>query len=130
MIILDTHIWLRWLLPSQGGLTPKLQKLITQEDQVGISAISIWELTMHHNRGQVVLPMALDIWLMHALTGSGIDVIPIEQNIAKIAAQLPEHHKDPADRIIIATAIYHQATLLSLDTKFPLYTELNQLLIQ
>ena len=67
---------------------------------------------------------------MHALTGSGIDVIPIEQNIAKIAAQLPEHHKDPADRIIIATAIYHQATLLSLDTKFPLYTELNQLLIQ
>ena len=83
MIILDTHIWLRWLLPSQGGLTPKLQKLITQEDQVGINAISIWELTMHHNRGQVVLPMALDIWLMHALTGSGIDVIPVEQNIAK-----------------------------------------------
>jgi PIN domain nuclease of toxin-antitoxin system len=130
MLILDTHIWLRWLLPSQGGLKSKLKKLIEQEDKVAISAISIWELTMHHNRGQVVLPLQLDIWLVHALTHSGIEVLPIEQNIAKTAALLPEHHKDPADRIIIATAIYHQATLLSLDTKFPLYKEIRQQLIQ
>jgi PIN domain nuclease of toxin-antitoxin system len=46
-----------------------------------------------------------------------------------LSGQLPEHHKDPLDRIIIATTLLHSAELISVDGKFPLYEELKNCLI-
>lgn len=65
-----------------------------------------------------------------ALDESGVQVLPVNREIAILAASLPEHHRDPADRLIIATAILAKAPLLSLDTAFPAYRELDGLLIQ
>ncbi|EAW33944.1 PIN domain-containing protein [Lyngbya sp. PCC 8106] len=48
----------------------------------------------------------------------------IDRDIAIKASQLPEHHRDPADRIIIATALIYDASLVSLDSMFPQYAEL------
>jgi len=50
---------------------------------------------------------------------------PITPRIAGLAVELVEHHRDPQDRLIIATALSYDATLISADTRFPLYTELN-----
>ncbi|MEX6775747.1 PIN domain-containing protein [Limnospira fusiformis] len=63
-----------------------------------------------------------------ALEGD-IQVLPVDRPIAIKASQLPEHHRDPADRIIIATALIHEASLVSLDSVFPQYEELKDRLI-
>jgi PIN domain nuclease of toxin-antitoxin system len=60
-----------------------------------------------------------------------VNVLPITCDISYLAGTLPEHHKDPADRIIIATALYHNLKLMSLDSIFPAYQELvGQLIVE
>jgi PIN domain nuclease of toxin-antitoxin system len=63
-------------------------------------------------------------WFEKALDGSGITLLPITARIARIAVQLPEHHRDPQDRLIIATALTHGATPVSRHDKLPLHAEL------
>ncbi|MDA8413566.1 MAG: PIN domain-containing protein, partial [Desulfobacteraceae bacterium] len=58
------------------------------------------------------------------LSQYGISLLPITPAIASRAVALPEHHSDPQDRIIIASAIEHNAKLMSNDRKFPLYLDL------
>lgn len=78
---------------------------------------------------RIELPLPVDQWLMEALTGSEVIALPVDGTIAKLAAQLPYHHKDPADRFIIATSIINNIKLLSLDRQFASYIELKDLLI-
>ncbi len=68
--------------------------------------------------------------LEKALGGSGIALLSMTPAIARTAVQLPEHHRDSQDRLIIATALAHKATLISADEKFPLYSELAGALLQ
>ncbi len=62
------------------------------------------------------------------LSETQMTCLPIDQNIAILAANLPDHHRDPADRIIIATAIAHGARLISFDGQFRKYDEIEGLL--
>ncbi|RKZ48956.1 MAG: type II toxin-antitoxin system VapC family toxin [Candidatus Parabeggiatoa sp. nov. 2] len=129
MIVLDTHIWLWWF--SQN---PKLKTIwlehIEQANQVGVSAISLFEVSWLDRHNRIQLPCPRNEWFDKALVGSDIQLIPITPEIASQAVELPEHHSDPQDRIIIATALIHNALLLSADSKFKLYTELEDKLIQ
>lgn len=129
MIVLDTHIWLWWF--SQN---PKLKTIwlehIEQANQVGVSAISLFEVSWLDRHNRIQLPCPRNEWFDKALVGSDIQLIPITPEIASQAVELPEHHSDPQDRIIIATALIHNALLLSADGKFKLYTELDDKLIQ
>ena len=127
--MLDTHVWVRWLLPADPLPAP-LVSTIQEVDQVGISAISCWEVTMLAARQRIQLPLAIDDWINEATSQSGVDIIPIDCSIAKRAAGLPQHHRDPADRIIIATALQLSVALMSLDQSFPAYFEQPGSLIQ
>lgn len=71
--------------------------------------------------------MSAEQWV--ALASVGIELLPINKEIAMLAERLSNHHKDPADRFIIATAVYHQMPIVSLDTIFPNYDEISHLLI-
>ena len=68
-------------------------------------------------------------WFEKALQGFGVMLLPITPQIAGMAVDLPEHHSDPQDRIIIATALAHEWQLMSADRKFPLYEELASCLL-
>lgn len=68
-------------------------------------------------------------WVTLATEGSGVEVLPTDKAIAIRAALLSQHHADPMDRAIIATAAEHQAQLMSMDQKFSLYEELDGLLV-
>ena len=120
MILLDTHIWVRWLEPADplpGSLTARIE----DADRVGVSAISCWEVTMLAARGRISLPLPLSEWIDEATWGSGVEIVPIHCETARMAAALPQHHRDPADRLIIATAHLLDAMLISLDGRFPDY---------
>ncbi len=83
-----------------------------------------------HRRGRLTLKLPLDLWIDHALRESDVACLPVERYIAVRAAGLPEHHRDPVDRLIIATAVEYRAQLASLDEWFSQYAELKEYLIQ
>ena len=73
--------------------------------------------------------MSFEDWLSEVEMNSNIQILPVTAQIATKAVHLPEHHKDPQDRIIIATALQYNAKLLSFDSVFSSYQELNGYLI-
>lgn len=128
MRILDTHALYWWVNQSPGKLGKKQINAIETADQLAISAMTCWEMAWLVNHGRIVLRLPLSEWLDQVLE-SGISALSVTHSIAILAANLPEHHRDPADRLIIATAIEHRAQLVSVDERFPDYVELSGLLI-
>ncbi|NEQ68243.1 MAG: type II toxin-antitoxin system VapC family toxin [Symploca sp. SIO1B1] len=117
MIILDTHIWFWWNQDSPK-LTNFQQEIIdnSRPDGIGISTISLLEISRLVNRGRLVLPKPLKEWFSIALAEEGIILIPITPAIAIESYSLPgEFHKDPADRIIVATARTYDCPLMTND---------------
>lgn len=129
MIVLDTHIWLWWVNEDQRQIKPVWQSRIADCDEVGVSPISCFEVAWLEHHGRIALPCPRTEWFEMALNGSNINLLPITPAVASCAASLTEHHRDPQDRIIIATAITHRAELISADSKFCLYQEPTGLLV-
>ena len=127
MILLDTHIWVRWLISDNIG--SKLAALIENSEEVCVSSISCWEIVYLAKRGRMELPIPAEKWIEVGLSETQTTCLPIDQQIAVLAANLTDHHRDPADRIIIATAITYSAQLMSFDKQFREYDELHGLLL-
>jgi PIN domain nuclease of toxin-antitoxin system len=130
MLLLDTHIWLWWMNGTEGKLPSGIIEQIEKAESVVVSAISCFEIEWLARHGRIEMGIKPDEWFAGAFTEAGIICLPITDGIARLAASLPEHHKDPQDRIIIATAILHNARLISADKQFDLYDEISNLLIQ
>ena len=130
MIVLDTHIWLWWVNEDNEFLKPLWLEVIEQADEVGVSAISLFEVAWLQQHGKIQLPCAINEWFEKALAGSGISLLPLTPPIATLAVSLTDYHSDPQDRIIMATAIVHDGKLISVDKKFPFYPELENRLIR
>lgn len=123
MIILDTHIWIWWNQDSPK-LTSFQKEIIdsSRTDGIGISTISLLEISRLVNRGRLVLPKPLNEWFSIALAEEGILLIPITPVIAIESYSLPgEFHKDPADRIIVATARTYDCPLITNDSNILSY---------
>lgn len=129
MIVLDTHIWLWWVNNDNQNLKPEWMSRIQSSEEVGVSAISCFEVAWLERHNRIALPCPRQEWLEKTLAGSSISLLPISPIVASIAVDLPEHHRDPQDRIIIATALAYEGTLISADGKFPLYSELTDRLL-
>ncbi|GAA6621042.1 type II toxin-antitoxin system VapC family toxin [Scytonema sp. NUACC26] len=124
MIILDPHIWIWW---NQDSLQlTNLQKEIIENSRpngIGISTISLLEISRLVNQGRLVLPKPLNEWFSIALAEEGILLIPITPEIAIESYSLPgEFHKDPADRIIVATARTYDCPLMTNDGNILTYS--------
>jgi len=124
MIVLDTHIWLWWINNDYQHLGSARQEQIAGADVVCVSAISCFEVAWLERHQRINLPCQATEWFEKALSHSGILLLPITPAIAARAVVLHEHHSDPQDRIIIASAIEHNAKLMSDDSKFSRYAEL------
>lgn len=129
MILLDTHIWIRWILEDDPLPQSIIDAIELSDSEVVVSAISTWEVVLLEKRKRIELTVPVDQWLEEALIGSNVRSLPVTSEIAYLSGILLEHHKDPADRIIIATSIVNDTQLISLDTVFPLYSELQGRLI-
>ena len=106
MILLDTHVWL-WLRLGSGKLGSKAKNLIDQAlaaDSLYISAISFWEISMLIRKNRLEITDNLDAWLKRSLD-QGLQDIVITSQISLRAGGLQDLPGDPADRIILATAL-------------------------
>ena len=124
MIVLDTHIWFWWINKDHQNLSDSRHAQIENAERVAVSAISCFEMAWLERHQRIQLSCELTEWFEKALTDSGVELISITPNIAMRAVNLYEHHSDPQDRIIIASAIEHNASLMSDDGKISLYSEL------
>jgi PIN domain nuclease of toxin-antitoxin system len=126
MIILDTHAWIRWLHPEMGQPLPAQlhDALRNTKKIVGVSLISCLEVSQLVKKGSLKLPVSLPEWFNEALSVSQIELVDLTPEILYASTKLPDIHKDPADRIIISSAIHHKALLVSADATIKLYPNL------
>ncbi len=124
IVVLDTHIWIWWLNNQFDCLSPEQIECIANTDRVGVSAVSCFEIAQLVKRGRLSLPLPIDEWLHEALAPANIDLLPLSPQVACRAVSLTDIHKDPFDRIIISTALNYQAKLMSNDSCFVKYPEL------
>ena len=124
MIVLDTHIFV-WLNQNDSRLTDNHRQLIAREREqgLGISTINLIEIARLVTAERIILPLPLKKWFEIALAQPGIILISITPKIAVEAQTLPgDFHKDPADRIIVATAKVLGIPLVTVDRKILNYS--------
>ncbi|MEC4818164.1 MAG: PIN domain-containing protein [Scytonema sp. PMC 1069.18] len=125
VIVLDTHIWI-WFINQEFNLFPvHWRETIETAELVGISPVSCYEVALAQQRGRLELPCSALRWFEKALEPTGIILFPLTAEIAYQAVNLSPVHKDPFDRLIIATALAYKAKLASVDELFSQYSELN-----
>jgi len=130
IIVLDTHIWF-WFISQQVDKFPNhWREIIETSEKVGVSAISCYEIALAQQRGRLELPCTANQWFQEALEPAGITLFPLTAEIACRAVDLSPVHKDPFDRLIIATTLEYKAKLASIDGFFSQYSELNTYLMK
>jgi PIN domain nuclease of toxin-antitoxin system len=129
VVLLDSHIWIWYINLELDKLPNSWLEIIETADQVSISPVSCYEIALAQQKWRLLLPCPVHKWLEEALETSGISLLPLTPNIACRAVNLSPIHRDPFDRIIIATAIESQANLASIDGYFCQYPELINLLM-
>ena len=116
MIVLDTHAWI-WLVSDPDKLGNAGRKAIGRDRSRGIAAISCWEVAMLAARGRIELDRDPVTWMDDALEAEDIELLPLTPAVAVASAQLGKFHGDPADRLIVATALTHGAVLITRDER-------------
>ena len=119
MLYLDTHVlvWMVERSPKLGTVTQKMIADALKRRELGFSAYVFWEAALLAQHGRLELRQPLSL-LRQALLDFGITEEPVNGIIGVDAAELANgFHKDPADRIIVATALRSQAVLLTADEK-------------
>lgn len=117
-VLLDTHVWIRLQMLSHPLSTEAITAIQSANALrlVYVPAISIWEISMLTKRKRLQLDTAVSRWVAEALDKPGIQVLPLSIDIAIEAAELPEPmYKDPADRMIVASARIEGLTLITSD---------------
>lgn len=130
MILLDTHV-LVWFVSSPEKLSRSAQKRINEgikKNEVLVSSISVWEIFMLIKKERIRLSMHPQSWLEKVESLPFIQFVPVDNQIASQSVNLPEPlHNDPADRIIIATALSLGATLITSDRRILKYPHVQSL---
>jgi len=115
-VVLDTHA-LVWWADESPELSPQAGEAIASAPAVFVSAITFWEIGMLVAKGRIRLDRSPEDWQFAVLAQPRLAELPVSADVARIAAELPEFHGDPADRMIVASAVATQRDLVSRDTR-------------
>jgi PIN domain nuclease of toxin-antitoxin system len=121
--LLDTQVLL-WSIFGTRRLTPRVRQVLEDDaSELFVSVVSIWELAIKVGIGKLNLPGSSTRYVLEQLDHIGTAILPVEPAHILWLETLPRyaHHKDPWDRMLIVQAIEENLTILSADSKFPLY---------
>ncbi len=126
--LLDTHLWL-WLQKNDRDFIDEI--LIAEvedwqrKNQAYVSAASIWEIAILVSLGRIKLPSLVEEWVRTGTTGDGFRLLELTPDVLIESTRLPgELHRDPADRMLLATARLEDLTLVTRDKALIRYGKL------
>ncbi len=120
-ILLDTHCWL-WMQISPERISAPVRAILVEPDnELYLSAASSWELAIKWSLGKLPLPTPPQEYVPQRMERQAIVTLPVQHRHALHIAGLPQHHRDPFDRLLIAQAQLEKLTLLTADRKFADY---------
>lgn len=116
-VILDTHTFI-WYIEGNTSLTEKAKEVIEfSADNVYLSIISLWEIAIKTGKNKLAMQNEYDD-LLDVLNSLNIEALPITFVDTQIYKNLPLHHGDPFDRMIISQAINNSLTIVGCDQSF------------
>jgi PIN domain nuclease of toxin-antitoxin system len=119
-LLLDTHIFL-WAVQGNASLKPRVRRMMEAAEQIYVSAASIWEIAIKARLGKIE---ASAVDLVEAIEESGFLELPVRALHAVRVAELPLHHTDPFDRLLISQAMAEPLRLLTVDSVLRQYGDL------
>ena len=119
-LLLDTCA-LIWLVEGNRKLKRAIRNKVDEAAVVYVSPISAWEISLKAARGELILPEVPKAWFEAVLQAHDLELARLSPEVLMMANRLPWHHRDPADRFIIATAALRQIPVVTGDEKFKKY---------
>ncbi len=120
-VLLDTHAFL-WLITDEDRLSENArQTFLNTENSLFFSAASLWEICIKKSLGKISLKDGWFQTIKEEMAINTIQWLPIEMTHCAEVTELPFHHRDPFDRMLIAQAIVEEMKLLSRDSRLSDY---------
>jgi PIN domain nuclease of toxin-antitoxin system len=120
-LLLDTQCWL-WIQVAPERFSAQALALIRDDTNVLVlSAASCWEIAIKYALGKLPLPAPPEQYVPDRMQSSGVDALPVRMEHALRVANLPPHHRDPFDRVLVAQAQIERLPLLTADAQLALY---------
>jgi PIN domain nuclease of toxin-antitoxin system len=114
-LLLDTHAFL-WYITSDDRLSSDAAAAITEEsNEVYLSVVSVWETLVKYELGRLSLPTPADQYIEERQEQHRLLSLPLEAAAASRLLELPAHHRDPFDRMLVCQAIHHDLTIVTSD---------------
>lgn len=119
--LLDTHVFLWWITDDQR-LSSRVREIIADgTNEILFSAASGWEIAIKTRLGRLQLPDDPKIFIPEQLELNAIEVLPVQIGHALHVYQLPSHHRDPFDHLLIAQARLEKLPILTADPQISRY---------
>ncbi len=120
-LLLDTHAMI-WAFAEPEKLPPKARAAVEDtRNDVWVSSATTWEVTIKHALGRMPLPTSPAVYLAARIAHYGFKELPISVAHTLAVAGLPNHHRDPFDRMLVAQAQVEGLTLVSVDPQIAKY---------
>lgn len=120
-LLLDTHAFLWWATDDSRLSTRAREVLSDPEQRIFFSAASGWEMAIKANLGKLTFPRGLSDFVTSAVSSNGYEILSVSLAHALAVNDLPYHHRDPFDRILVAQSRVEGLTILSADQKIRAY---------
>ena len=119
-LLVDTHAFL-WFIDDDRRLSGQARELMTGTNELLLSTASLWEMAIKISLGRLTIPLPYSEFIRQQLSINRIEILPIGIDHLSLVAELPFHHRDPFDRMLIAQGLKEQLPILSTDTAFDAY---------
>lgn len=120
-VLLDTHCWL-WCIAEPEKLSNRVREIaLNSSNELFLSAASIWEISIKVSLGKLPLPEPSNEFIPHWLKVLNITTLNIRAEHALVVANMPFHHNDPFDRMLIAQSSIEKLPIVSIDAAFKNY---------
>ena len=114
-LLLDTCTFL-WIVGGAKELSPRARELFADPaNEVLLSAASAWEIAVKHRLGKLPLPQPPEEFVPGQRAAHGIEALPVDEESALHVAKLPDLHRDPFDRMLVAQALVGGLAILTPD---------------
>lgn len=118
--LLDTHTFI-WFVTGSNRINTKIREQIEDNNNL-LSIASLWEIAIKSSIGKLDLELSIEQLVEEQIIANGIELLDITTEHIAIVADLPLHHRDPFDRLIIAQAMAEQIPVVGSDKAFDSYS--------